>query len=246
MNELQIFNFESHDVRTILKNGEPWFVAKDVAETLGYADTDQAIRQHCKASDSCPVEITGQTRHVKIIPERDVYRLIMRSKLPSAEKFEEWVVGEVLPSVRATGNYSIETPEMQLAKAVIVAQQVIERQTLLITEMQPKAEFFDAVTDSRDAVDIGQVAKVLNFKGMGRVNLFEFLRDSNIIMANNQPYQRHIDAGHFRVIEGHFNKPDGSKHVYFKTVVYQKGVDYIRKKMVEAGYIHNSLIKNAA
>jgi prophage antirepressor-like protein len=88
------------------EQGEPWFVASDVAKVLGYKQTHLAIRDHCKAAMSTRVNRTGTSGgnpNVTIIPERDVYRLIMRSKLPQAEAFEEWVVGEVLPSIRKHG-----------------------------------------------------------------------------------------------------------------------------------------------
>lgn len=125
-----------------------------------------------------------------------------------------------------------ETPEMQMARGLLAAQRLIENQTRLIEDMKPKAEFFDAVTESKDAVDVGSVAKVLNM-GIGRTRLFEFLRDCGILMQNNQPYQKYVDAGYFRVIEQKWNKPDGSTHISLKTVVYQKGVDYIRRKFSE-------------
>lgn len=95
-----------------------------------------------------------------IIPEGDVFRMAIKSKLPSAEKFESWIMDEVLPSIRKTGSYSMQ-PQILIARAVIEAQKMIEAQTALIAEMKPKAEFFDTVTDSKDAVDIGTVAKVL-------------------------------------------------------------------------------------
>ena len=93
-------------VRTVVKDGEVWFVAKDVAEILGYAKPENAIAAHCKGQKTCSLESGGQGRNMLIIPERDVYRLIMRSKLPDAEMFEEWVVSEVLPSIRKTGSYT--------------------------------------------------------------------------------------------------------------------------------------------
>ena len=74
---------------------------------LGYAVPENAVRAHCKASQSYPLETGGQVRHVTIIPERDVYRLIMRSKLPAAEQFEEWVVGIVLPAIRKHGGFMV-------------------------------------------------------------------------------------------------------------------------------------------
>jgi prophage antirepressor-like protein len=92
--------FEGHEVRIVVRGGKPWFVAVDVARVLGYERPDQAIRDHCKGAEAYPLASRGQVRHLKIIPERDVYRLVMRSRLPSAERFEEWVVGEVLPTLR--------------------------------------------------------------------------------------------------------------------------------------------------
>jgi len=99
---------------------------------------------------------------------------------------------------------------------------------LQLAEAKPKVEFYDAVTDSTDAVDLGTAAKVLNL-GFGRTTLFEKLRDNKILMKNNQPFQKYIDAGWFRVIETSWTHPNGDTHVNFKTVVYQKGLDGIRK-----------------
>ena len=101
-----------------------------------------------------------------------------------------------------------------------------------VKELTPKAEFFDAVTGSTDAVDIGTAAKVLNM-GIGRNTMFEILRDEGILMPGNQPYQKHIDSGYFRVIEQKYTKPDGSTHISLKTVVFQKGLDFIRKIMLK-------------
>ncbi len=104
----------------------------------------------------------------------------------------------------------------------------IEKQNQLLLEQKPKVDFFEAVTGSKDTIDIGTVAKVLN-KKIGRNKLFEILRDKNILMVSNMPYQKFIDCGYFRVIETKYNKPDGSTHIGFKTLVYQKGVNYINK-----------------
>lgn len=111
-NELSIFsNAEFGSIRVVLKGSEPWFVANDVASALGYAVPKKAVIDHCKyaeifkGTDSVP--LTDSPRGISIIPESDVYRLIMRSNLPNAERFQDWVVEEVLPSIRKTGNYSI-------------------------------------------------------------------------------------------------------------------------------------------
>lgn len=101
-------------------------------------------------------------------------------------------------------------------------------------EMRPKAEFFDAVVGSKDAIEIGKVAKVLNFPGIGRNKLFEILRDKGILMKNNIPYQKYIDNGCFRTIEQKYSTPDGEIRISIKTLVYQKGVDFIRKTLEAA------------
>lgn len=123
------FAFDGAQVRVMTIDGEPWFVARDVASVLGYADTDYAIRAHCKGAQTYAGDSSGQVRHFKIIPERDMYRLVMRSRLPAAERFEEWVVGEVLPSIRKTGAYvapaaapAIASPgSLQLARQMLEA-----------------------------------------------------------------------------------------------------------------------------
>jgi len=104
----------------------------------------------------------------------------------------------------------------------------IEVQTKQLKEQKPKVEFFDQVTDSKDAVDMASCAKTLNM-GIGRNRLFEFLRTRSILDRHNLPYQRYIDLGYFRTIEQKFSKPDGTNCINIKTVVYQKGMDYIRK-----------------
>lgn len=100
--------------------------------------------------------------------------------------------------------------------------------------MKPKEEFFDAVADSKDAIEIGKVAKVLNFPGIGRNKLFEIFRKKGVLMKNNIPYQKYIDNGCFRTIEQKYSTPDGEIRISIKTLVYQKGVDFIRKTLEAA------------
>lgn len=104
----------------------------------------------------------------------------------------------------------------------------IEYQTKLLLEQKPKVDFFEAITGSKDTIDMGSVAKVLN-KKIGRNKLFDFLRENKILMSNNVSYQKFCDCEYFRVIETKYNKPDGSTHIGLKTLVYQKGVNYINK-----------------
>ena len=155
----------------------------------------------------------------------------MKAELPSAEEFQDWVCDEVLPSIRKNGGYIANqqhmTPEQIVANALIVAQNIINTQQKELAVMKPKADFFDAVADSKDAISIGDLAKVLAIKGMGRNNLFEFLRNNKVLMNNNTPYQKYVDLGMFRVIEQKYMR-DGEVCINIKTLVYQKGVDYVR------------------
>lgn len=125
------------------------------------------------------------------------------------------------------------TPEQVMARALRVAEQTIESLNTRVLEMKPKADFFDAVADSKTAISMNDVAKVLNFKGYGRNKLFEFLRNKGILDRYNVPYQRYVDCGWFRVIEQKY-MVNGEPQVSTKTLVYQKGVDAIRRKLEES------------
>ena len=125
----------------------------------------------------------------------------------------------------------IANPELAI-KAFTALKEEREKNKALQSDnerMKPKEEFFDAVTDSKDAIDMGQVAKVLNYPKIGRNKLFEILRDNGILQQNNQPYQTYIDRGYFRVVEQKFEPTPGEIRINIKTLVFQKGIDYIRK-----------------
>jgi anti-repressor protein len=125
---------------------------------------------------------------------------------------------------------SLKVPQ-SYAAALLEAGRIaleLENTQAKLLEAQPKVEFYDAVTESTDCIDLGTAAKVLNI-GFGRTTMFEKLRELKVLMPNNQPYQSEIDNGNFRVIETKWSKPNGDTHVYFKTMVFQKGLDYIRK-----------------
>lgn len=122
------------------------------------------------------------------------------------------------------------TPEQIFARALKLADQTIASLQDKLSEAKPKIEFFDAVADSKSAFSMNEVAKVLDYKGIGRNKLFEFLREQGILDRYNVPYQRYVDNGWFRVIEQKYVK-DGEPVVTTKTLVYQKGVDAIRRKL---------------
>lgn len=238
MNDLQIFKYNGKEVRTIQKDGEPWWVLKDVCEVLGLSSPHKVFERlddDEKGRNQIPT--LGGEQEMTVINESGLYNVILRSDKPEAKPFRKWVTSEVLPSIRKNGGYIANqenlTPEQIVANALIVAQNIISQKDKQIEQMKPKAEFFDAVADSRTAISMNEVSKVLGIKGYGRNNLFEFLRNNGILDRWNVPYQRYIDCGWFRVIEQKYTR-QGEPCVTTKTLVYQKGVDAIRKKILNA------------
>lgn len=237
MNEIQIFHNEDFgDVRTKDISGEAYFCLPDVCRILEIKNvSDCKSRLNKKGVVITDTLTNGGNQKVTFISESNLYKVIFQSRKPSAEKFTDWVTSEVIPSIRKNGGY-IEnqenlTPEQIVANALVVAQKIIADRDKQIQEMKPKADFFDAVADSKDAIEMGRVAKVLNYPGIGRNKLFEMLRDKGVLMNGNIPYQKFIDRGYFRTIEQKFTKPDGSTNINIKTLVYQKGVDAIRRML---------------
>lgn len=229
------FDFRGSSVRVIEIEHNPWFVAKDVAETLGYAKPENAIARHCKAGTTTPKQGGGV---ITIIPERDVYRLIMRSKLPEAEAFEEWVVGEVLPSIRKTGGYhagNLALPDFsnpaEAARAWADQHEQIERQTAQIVEFKPKAEFYDQVASAQDAISVGEAAKII---GTGRRRLFAFMRHLGWVTRKNEPYQAKIEQGYLDVKLGSWEHPDHGIQQSVTTLVTGKGLTKLQKLWAEA------------
>lgn len=236
MNDLQIFNYNGNKVRTIQKDGEPWWVLKDICEVLGLSSPHKVfdrLDEDEKGRNQIPTH--GGEQEMTVVNESGLYNVILRSDKPEAKPFRKWVTSEVLPSIRKNGGYIANqenlTPEQIVANALIVAQNIISQKDKQIEQMKPKAEFFDAVADSRTAISMNEVSKVLGIKGYGRNNLFEFLRNNGILDRWNVPYQRYIDCGWFRVIEQKYTR-QGEPCVTTKTLVYQKGVDAIRKKIL--------------
>lgn len=129
--EPTIFVFANAEIRVVMLDDAPHFVGKDVAERLGYSNAADAISKHCKGvAKRYPLSTEGGTQEVRVLSEPDVLRLIVRSKLPEAQQFERWVFEEVLPAIRKTGAYSVQTPmpltrEQQLADAFLISQDII-------------------------------------------------------------------------------------------------------------------------
>lgn len=156
MNNIQLFtSAEFGDIRTIKDAEAVYFVGKDVAEILGYADTDKAIRNHVDEEDKLTRQFSGsgQARSMVTINESGLYSLVLSSKLPSAKRFKRWITSEVLPALRRQGGYMLtsenETPEQIMARALKIADEALKRKDALIDELKPKALFCDAVSVSK-------------------------------------------------------------------------------------------------
>ena len=163
---MEIFNnAEFGSVRIIEENGSFLFCASDVAKALGYSNVHSALQRHSKGVvKRDTVTSTRGIQALTYIPEGDVYRLIVHSKLPSAERFERWVFDEVLPSLRRNGIYITDPLVRQFARDPDFAHAVVDalyEQTDRVNELAPKASYFDAFVDTGDAVPIRIAAKQL-------------------------------------------------------------------------------------
>ena len=173
MSNIQVFdNPEFGAVRTLEENGTILFCATDAAKALGYATPRKAILEHCKGVLKRNALTSGGEQEMNFIPESDLYRLIFSSKLPNAEKFTDWVTGEVLPSIRKNGGYIAGqeelSPQELMAKALLVANKTLADREARISEltvqnqiMAPKAEYFDALVDRNLLTNFRETAKEL-------------------------------------------------------------------------------------
>ncbi|MFW8589856.1 phage antirepressor KilAC domain-containing protein [Glaciecola sp. 2405UD65-10] len=236
MNNVIPFKFNLNDIRVVDTQEEPLFVAKDVADLLKYTNSRKAVSDHCKGVTKRYIPTSSGEQQVSLIPERDVYRLIMRSKLPEAEKFEEWVVSEVIPSIRKKGGYQAPRPNLSRLEILNMAIEA-EKQSIELKEQlaiaKPKAEFADAVMNSTNAITVQDFAKLM---GTGQNKMFLALRTHGYLMAgglnHNKPYQKFIDQGLFRLQEGVFKNNHGESNTYFKTMITGKGQQYFQQHLL--------------
>lgn len=197
---VNLFNFEGFDVRVVLVDGEPWFSGKDVAEGLGYSNPQKAVRDHCKSPR--PVGVNDSFTlgpSANIIPERDVYRLVMRSKMPQAERFEEWVVSEVLPSIRKTGGYTAPAQPADLSKLEIL-QMALESEkarVLLTVQVQAQAKKIDHLENLfKEGMSHVQFCKGLN--GVNVMQVGHFLEGRSWLYNESKSGTRYRVAAYAR------------------------------------------------
>lgn len=244
---IKIFNnAEFGEVRIFEKNGEPWFVGRDVCNILGYADPNKAIAMHIDEDDKLndkTASSLGQ-RGGWLINESGLYSLILSSKLPNAKRFKHWVTSEILPSIRKHGMYAtdelINNPDVFIQ---VLQELKAERERKAALEAQaeanrPKIIFADAVAASHNSILIGDLAKLIKQNGVdiGQKRLFEWLRNNGYLMKSgasyNLPTQKSMELKLFEIKERTINNPDGSIRTTKTTKVTGKGQQYFINKLL--------------
>lgn len=252
MNNIQLFtSAEFGDIRTIKDAEAVYFVGKDVAEILGYANTRDALNSHVDEEDKQVLTSQNTTlenipnRGLTVINESGLYSLVLSSKLPSAKRFKRWITSEVLPALRRQGGYMLtsenETPEQIMARALKIADEALKRKDALIDELKPKALFCDAVSVSKNTCLIGELAKLMRQNGVdiGQNRLFERLRQDGYLCRHgsnhNVPTQRAVDLGLFVIKETVISHADGHTTLQRTPKVTGKGQRYFIEKYVLNG-----------
>ena len=231
MNELKLFeNQEFGKIRVVVIDGEPWFVGKDVAEALGYANPRKALDDHVDPEDKIQGDgVTirdsiGREQHPTIINRSGVYSLILSSKLPTAKKFKRWVTSEVLPSIERHGLYATEQllndPDLAIQAFTALKE---EREKRLALEAEAKANaplvlFAKGVEGSSNSILVRDMAKILNQNGIqiGGNRLFEWMRQNGYLVKQkgrdrNMPTQRAMEMGLFEIKETVVSRTNGTQ-----------------------------------
>ncbi len=227
-------------LRTIDRDGDTLFCAKDAAKALGYRNASKAVGDHCKGiTFRYPLPTKGGTQDMTFIGEPDLLRLIVASKLPTAQRFERWVFEEVLPSIRRRGAYLtadkveqvLSDPDTIIRLATELKAERAEREALRAENerLAPKALFADAVASSDDLIIVRELAHILRQNGLdtGERRLYQRLREDGYVeKRRNHPTQRSLDMGLMRVVETTITKPDGTSIVRSTVKVTGKGQQY--------------------
>lgn len=226
MQSLQkVFNYKGQQVRTVIKDGQPWWVAKDVCNILGLGNSRMALeRLDDDEKGVSLIDTPGGLQQMQVVNEPGLYVLILGSRKKEAKEFKRWVTHEVLPSIRQTGSYSLNQQfkiPQTYPEALRLAADLAEENL----KLKPKAEMHDLFLSAKNNQPMSAVAKSL---GIGRNKLFAFLREKKVLRYNNEPYQQYLDRGYFTVIEKPIVKGEVVENIT-QTFVTAKGVDFIGK-----------------
>lgn len=238
MNELQVFNNAMFgNVRIILQDNEPWFVAKDVCDCLEINNSRQALSRLDNDEKNSVIlnDGTAGNPEKSIVNEYGLYSLVLSSRKPEAKEFKRWITHDVLPSLRKYGTYSLNIPRT-LPDALKAYASEIEQHNktkALLEAQRPKVIFADAVSTSDTDILIGDLAKLLNQNGhsIGQNRLFERLRNEGFLISRkgssyNSPTQRAMEMGLFRIKETAITHSDGRTSINKTPKVTGKGQLY--------------------
>lgn len=237
MNKIQeFFNEKFGTVRIVTINEEVYFVATDIAKALGYKNPQKAIRDHCKRVNESFIPSNGGEQKAKVICKSDIYRLIVRSKLSTADEFESWIFDEIMPTIEKTGAY-IESGREQEMVSYYFSSLSSETQGVIVNELIEKnkelQQFYDDLMNTEGLMSVNTCAKELS---IGEYTLFAYLRRKKVFFYDkdmvNVPYERFRKEGKFAVKETTCH--DGQ--IRSVTYVTKKGLEYIRKLLRKDGY----------
>lgn len=251
-NKVQLFeNPEFGKIRTVELNGEIWFVGKDVAKILGYTDTFGALKKHVDEEDkqNCQNSSFESNRGLIVINESGLYSLVLSSKMEFAKKFKRWITKDVIPTIRKTGGYvgneemfldtylpNLNVHERNLFKMTLGAlrdtNEKLNQANEQITEMKPKAEFYDYVGNTTGLIDMAQFSKMMCDEygiKIGRNNMFKWFKSEGYILSNGMPAQRYMNSGYFAVKEVTRQSRAGVQ-VFLKVFITGRGQNYFTKK----------------
>lgn len=246
MNEIiEVFNnAEFGSIRTAKINNDIYFVGKDVADALGYVDTNKAVSMHVDDEDKKLNDKTSPSfgqRGATLINESGLYSLVLSSKLESAKRFKRWITADVLPALRRTGSYSLNIPQT-LPEALRAYADEVEQHNktkALVEAQRPKVLFADAVSTSDTDILVGDLAKLLNQNGyaVGQNRLFEQLRNEGYLISRkgnsyNMPTQRAMEMGLFRIKETAITHSDGRVSLNKTPKVTGKGQQYFINRFI--------------
>lgn len=234
MNEMQVFNNpEFGEVRTIEENGAILFCGSDVAKALGYTNPSKAINDHCRGdlTKRYPiVDALGRTQGAIFIPESDLYRLVFSSKLPTAEKFTDWVTKEVLPSIRKTGGYALPKDYPAALRALADAEEAKlrllaenQQQAQVIADFEPIRQYVDTILESKGTMATSQIAADY---GLTAQKLNKILHDGGIQRNVNGQwllYAKHMGRGYTKSKTIQIIRSDGRPDTIMQTQWTQKG-----------------------
>lgn len=234
MNQLQTFNFSNQSVRVVLKNGEPWWCAKDVCDIIGLNNGRQAIVKLDEDEKDAVIlnDAIGREQSFTVINESGLYNLILRSNKPEAKTFRKWVTSEVLPQIRRTGSYGIQQlSRMEILQLALKAEQELQVANAKLIEQKPLVSLAENCIQANNVLTMQQAGDIL---GMGRTSFFEALRKAKIIQPKpkNIPYREFIDRGYFEVKVT--PKTIGDQVVNFtQTYVTGKGMEWLNSKDIK-------------